>query len=49
MSEEQSDEQLVLRAQKGDKRAFELLVRQKYRVQYKIIQHSFGDDMDGPA
>ncbi|MGH8456069.1 MAG: RNA polymerase sigma factor RpoE [Stenotrophobium sp.] len=35
MSEEQSDEQLVLRAQKGDKRAFELLVR---KYQYKIIQ-----------
>ncbi|PPE75836.1 RNA polymerase sigma factor RpoE [Solimonas fluminis] len=35
MSEEQLDEQLVARAQKGDKRAFELLVR---KYQYKIIQ-----------
>lgn len=35
MSEEQLDEQLVVRAQKGDKRAFELLVR---KYQYKIVQ-----------
>jgi len=35
MSEEQLDEQLVARAQKGDKRAFELLVR---KYQYKIVQ-----------
>jgi len=35
MSEEQTDEQLVLRAQEGDDRAFELLVR---KYQYKIIQ-----------
>lgn len=35
MSEEQTDEQLVARAQQGDKRAFELLVR---KYQYKIIQ-----------
>lgn len=35
MSEEQLDEQLVARAQEGDKRAFELLVR---KYQYKIIQ-----------
>ncbi len=35
MSEEQLDEQLVTRAQKGDKRAFELLVR---KYQYKIVQ-----------
>lgn len=35
MAEEQTDEQLVARAQKGDKRAFELLVR---KYQYKIIQ-----------
>ena len=35
MSEEQTDEQLVVRAQKGDQRAFELLVR---KYQYKIIQ-----------
>ena len=35
MSEEQLDEQLVERAQTGDKRAFELLVR---KYQYKIIQ-----------
>lgn len=35
MSEEQLDEQLVARAQHGDKRAFELLVR---KYQYKIIQ-----------
>ncbi|HWU69518.1 MAG TPA: RNA polymerase sigma factor RpoE [Stenotrophobium sp.] len=35
MSAEQTDEQLVLRAQKGDQRAFELLVR---KYQYKIIQ-----------
>ena len=38
MSEEQQqqvDEQLVVRAQKGDQRAFELLVR---KYQHKIIQ-----------
>ena len=35
MSEEELDEQLVARAQKGDKRAFELLVR---KYQYKIVQ-----------
>lgn len=35
MSEEQTDELLVARAQKGEKRAFELLVR---KYQYKIIQ-----------
>lgn len=35
MSEENLDEQLVARAQSGDKRAFELLVR---KYQYKIIQ-----------
>ncbi|MBV8063126.1 MAG: RNA polymerase sigma factor RpoE [Nevskia sp.] len=35
MSEEQTDEQLVVRAQEGDGRAFELLVR---KYQYKIIQ-----------
>ncbi|MDR3415334.1 MAG: RNA polymerase sigma factor RpoE [Nevskia sp.] len=35
MSEEQTDEQLVARAQEGDERAFELLVR---KYQYKIIQ-----------
>lgn len=35
MSAEQTDEQLVVRAQKGDQRAFELLVR---KYQYKIIQ-----------
>lgn len=35
MSEEITDEQLVERAQQGDKRAFELLVR---KYQYKIIQ-----------
>jgi RNA polymerase sigma-70 factor (ECF subfamily) len=35
MSEELLDEQLVTRAQTGDKRAFELLVR---KYQYKIIQ-----------
>ena len=35
MSEEQTDEQLVARAQEGDGRAFELLVR---KYQYKIIQ-----------
>lgn len=35
MSEQQLDEQLVARVQKGDKRAFELLVR---KYQYKIVQ-----------
>jgi RNA polymerase, sigma-24 subunit, RpoE len=35
MSEEQTDDQLVVRAQKGDQRAFELLVR---KYQHKIIQ-----------
>ncbi|HUP92762.1 MAG TPA: RNA polymerase sigma factor RpoE [Solimonas sp.] len=35
MSEELLDEQLVARAQQGDKRAFELLVR---KYQYKIVQ-----------
>jgi len=35
MSEEQLDEHVVARAQQGDKRAFELLVR---KYQYKIIQ-----------
>jgi RNA polymerase sigma-70 factor (ECF subfamily) len=35
MSEEQTDEQLVARAQAKDKRAFELLVR---KYQYKIVQ-----------
>lgn len=35
MSDDTVDEQLVLRAQKGDSRAFELLVR---KYQYKIIQ-----------
>lgn len=35
MSEELLDEQLVARAQKGDKRAFELLVR---KYQHKIVQ-----------
>jgi RNA polymerase sigma-70 factor (ECF subfamily) len=35
MSEEQTDEQLVVRAQEGDGRAFELLVR---KYQHKIIQ-----------
>jgi RNA polymerase sigma-70 factor (ECF subfamily) len=35
MSEEQTDEQLLARAQKGEARAFELLVR---KYQYKIIQ-----------
>lgn len=35
MTEEQTDEQLVTRAQAGDKRAFELLVR---KYQYKIVQ-----------
>lgn len=35
MSEEQTDEQLVARAQEGDGRAFELLVR---KYQFKIIQ-----------
>ena len=35
MSEDQLDEQLVTRAQNGDQRAFELLVR---KYQYKIIQ-----------
>ena len=35
MSEEQTDEQLVARAQEGDGRAFELLVR---KYQHKIIQ-----------
>jgi RNA polymerase sigma-70 factor (ECF subfamily) len=35
MTEELLDEQLVERAQKGDKRAFELLVR---KYQYKIVQ-----------
>lgn len=35
MSEEQLDEQLVARAQKGDERAFELLVR---KYQFKIVQ-----------
>jgi RNA polymerase sigma-70 factor (ECF subfamily) len=35
MSEDQVDEQLVARAQEGDQRAFELLVR---KYQYKIIQ-----------
>ena len=35
MSEEQTDEQLVARAQEGNARAFELLVR---KYQYKIIQ-----------
>ena len=35
MSEEPADEQLVLRAQAGDQRAFELLIR---KYQHKIIQ-----------
>ena len=35
MSEEQTDEQLVARAQEGESRAFELLVR---KYQFKIIQ-----------
>lgn len=35
MTEEHVDQQLVARAQKGDKRAFELLVR---KYQYKIVQ-----------
>jgi RNA polymerase sigma-70 factor (ECF subfamily) len=35
MSEEETDEQLVARAQNGDKRAFELLVR---KYQHKILQ-----------
>lgn len=35
MSEEQTDDQLVTRAQSGEQRAFELLVR---KYQYKIIQ-----------
>ena len=35
MSEEQIDEKLVARAQQGDQRAFELLVR---KYQYKIVQ-----------
>lgn len=35
MGEEQTDEQLVARAQKGDTRAFELLVR---KYQHKIVQ-----------
>jgi len=35
MIDDQLDEQLVTRAQQGDKRAFELLVR---KYQYKIIQ-----------
>src|SRR5579885_3578917 len=35
MSEQQTDEQLVARAQQGDKRAFELLVR---KYQYRVIQ-----------
>ena len=35
MTDEQTDEQLVMRTQAGDKRAFELLVR---KYQYKIIQ-----------
>ena len=35
MSEEQLDEQLVARAQKGDQRSFELLVR---KYQHKIVQ-----------
>ena len=35
MSEEQTDEQLVARAQEGENRAFELLVR---KYQFKIIQ-----------
>lgn len=35
MSEEEIDEKLVLRAQAGDQRAFELLVR---KYQYKIVQ-----------
>ncbi len=35
MSEQQTDEQLVARAQEGDKRAFELLVR---KYQFKILQ-----------
>jgi RNA polymerase sigma-70 factor, ECF subfamily len=35
MSEEQLDEELVLRAQRGDRRAFDLLVR---RYQFKVTQ-----------
>ena len=35
MSEEQTDEQLVARAQEGDGRAFEILVR---KYQFKIVQ-----------
>ena len=35
MAEEQLDEQLVARAQQGDRRAFDLLVR---KYQYKIVQ-----------
>lgn len=35
MSEQSTDEQLVARAQEGDKRAFELLVR---KYQFKILQ-----------
>lgn len=35
MSDNQTDEQLVLRAQAGDQRAFELLVR---KYQHKIVQ-----------
>src|SRR6185295_5533519 len=35
MGEEQLDEMLVARAQKGDRRAFDLLVR---KYQYKIVQ-----------
>ncbi len=35
MGEEQLDEQLVARARKGDRRAFDLLIR---KYQYKIVQ-----------
>jgi RNA polymerase sigma-70 factor (ECF subfamily) len=49
MTEELLDEQLVERAQKGDKRAFELLVRQEDILQYKIIPQMLVNAVGGPA
>ena len=47
MAEEQLDEQLVARAQNGDKRAFDVLVR---KYQHKIVQlvERLVGDADGP-
>ncbi len=47
MAEEQLDEQLVARAQNGDRRAFDLLVR---KYQYKIVQlvERLVGEADGP-